>query len=244
MEPIRNTPPVVTAPTERRNRRDEKVDTASQAALGRPVKRAPISPVKLLNNEGVKKLRYAQASMKDTTRDGTAVTQLAKTMATKGYDRRHPIHVVTMPPGPADSPGDKKVAYDTRRTKAARQAATEDKEFFAYVKMKDHSETAEKDYESLRHLTFENKGIPHFIRSAWIREWDKWHDPDLLKQHGIVPKSWGHLIKLRMAMSIDRSRSNQAKTNAGFKESPFVRKTQEAPKPQGGFSAAKRNIFA
>lgn len=256
MQPIRSSSRVdqeqipSKAPKEKRAR-DEAVDKASKTALNRPVKPAPLSPVSpaKLNNEGIKRLRYAQASMKDTTRDGLPVQELAKNMAKKGYDRRHPIHVVTMPPGPDDSPlkpneTGKLVAYDTRRTKAARQAAHEEEEFFAYVKMKDHREIAEADYESLRHLTFENKAIPTFVRRVWVQEWNKWHDPQLLKENDIIPKSWGHLIKLRMAMSLDKSRSNQAKTSAGFKESPFVREAKKPSRPPEAHSKpARRAIF-
>ena len=157
-----------------------------------------------------------------------------------------------MPPGPEDSPLKpqeigKLVAFDTRRTKAARLAANvqSDDAFFAYVKMKKHNELAIEEYENLRHLTFENKSIPESIRRVWIKEWGKWHDSTLLEGNGIIPKTWGHLIKLRMAMSMDQSRSNQAKTNAGFKVSPFVRKTKEPPRHREEQpSAAKRgNLF-
>lgn len=206
------------------------------------------SPVKL-GKEALKNLRYAQASMKDTTKDGIAVAQMAINMAKTGYDRKYPINVVIMPAGPADSPlkpqeTGKLVAFDTRRTKAARIAAKalSNNDFFAYARLKNHSEPAEQEYESLRHLTFENKLIPQKIRKIWILEWDKWHDKRLLDGYGITPKTWGHLIKLRMAMSMDKFRSNQAKTHAGFKESPFLRKTKKDPQPSET-STARRNLF-
>lgn len=237
--------------------RTEKVENATKSPLKRVVNSAlppqNSSTVKLYKKD-IAELRYAQATMKDTTRDGLPVEQMAKNMAQAGYDRKYPIHVVIMPPGPEDSPlkpqeTGKLVAFDTRRTKAARIAAKElsNDEFFAYVKMKNHNELATQEYESLRHLTFENKSIPEFIRKVWITEWDKWHDPTLLDSKGIVPKTWGHLIKLRMAMSMDQSRSNQAETNAGFKVSPFVRKTQDPAQQKEkqplNLTARRSNLF-
>lgn len=210
------------------------------------------SPLKL-GKVALGKLRYAQATMRDTTSDGLPVDQMAKNMREAGYDRKHPINVVIMPPGPHDSPlkpqePGKLVAFDTRRTKAARKVAREvlpDEEFFAYVKLKDHKEPAENEYESLKHLTFKNNKIPEHIRKVWIHEWNRWHEPRRLAEAGITPQTWGHLIKLRMAMSMNVSDSDKAKTNAGFKVSPFVRKSREPRQNEGVVreNATKRNLF-
>ena len=68
------------------------------------------------------KLRYAQASMKDETRNGLPIAELVENMLNTGFNKKYPIRVIHMPPGPGDSPEGKLVAFDTRRTKAARQA--------------------------------------------------------------------------------------------------------------------------
>ena len=178
------------------------------------------------------KLRYAQSSMKDETRDGLAIPELVKIMKSSGYDNNYPIRVVHMPAGQNDSPNEKLVSFDTRRTKAARQAdrELENTKFYALAKIQHYNDLAEEEYTSLKHLTFYNKKIPRYIRSEWILAWDEWHEKDRLEEAGIKPRTWGHLVKLRMAMSMDRKRSFHADNHNGFKESPFVRVTKKNPR--------------
>jgi hypothetical protein len=210
-------------------------------AIPSPVKRlkqgtfkTPNQSPKKLSKEALKNLRYAQSSMKDTTGDGLPIEQMVSNMKTEGYKREYAMNVVIMPPGSQDSPlkpseAGKMVAFDTRRTKAAREAAKQlvDEEFHAFAQIREHHEPAEKEYRALEHLTFENKKIPQHIRKVWIKEWNRWHSNSRLEKRGITPKTWGHLIVLRMAMSMEIEKSDKAETHAGFKESPFVRKTRQ-----------------
>lgn len=216
--------------TEKQNKPiDKKVDALANNKI------VPLSPPKTserkvieISGEDLAKLRYAQASMKMETSDGTPLEELTQTMLSRGFDAKHAINVVEMSPSKLDSPAKKRVAFDTRRTSAARAAAKHylGDEFSATIKLHKKNELAPNEYEGLRHLTFKNNKIPHGIRTIWIKAWNTWHDDELLKSNNIVKGTWGHLIKLRMAMSTDPVRSKLALGHSGFKESPTKRKTR------------------
>lgn len=206
----------------------QKVDLAAKETLSFITPpRTPERNVIEISAEELARLRYAQASMKTETSDGLSLEELTQKMLKEGYDSRHAINVVEMSPSKYDSPEKKRVAFDTRRTSAARAAAKHylGAEFSATIKLHKKDEPAAKEYEGLRHLTFENKKIPEWIRIIWIEAWEKWHNDDLLADNNIIKGTWGHLIKLRMAMSTDPVRSELAIGHSGFKLSPVRRKT-------------------
>lgn len=179
------------------------------------------------------------------TGDGLPVSELVRKMREDGYDARYPMQFVQMPPGPGDSPlkpgqAHKMVSMDTRRLSAARAVAkmAGSENFRAAARVHEANDPAPVEYEQLRHLTFQNRKIPPWVRTIWIAQWNEWHKPEMLTAHGIVSGSWGHLIKLRMAMSTNVERSAQAATNAGFKKSPDVRKSR-APGSSSSSSSSK-----
>ena len=119
-------------------------------------------PKKKIKKINPSKLRYAQASMKDETRNGLPIPTLVENMKKEGYNPRYPIRVVRMSPAKDDSPGDNLVAYDTRRTNAARKAYRELEDFLVVAEVVDYKAPAEEEYRQLQHLTFENRKRSYF----------------------------------------------------------------------------------
>lgn len=188
----------------------------------------PSTPTKGLfqaSSDHLARLRYAQASMKDATSDGIPLETLKNRMLSDGYNPEHPIRTVVMSPTKGESPKKKLVAFDTRRTSAARAAARENDTFEAMLEMHDKHETAQKEYEGLKHLTFHNRKIPRHIRDQWITKWNEWHLPEVLEKWNLQVGTWGHLVKLRMAMSTDPVSQRLAKKHSGFQTSPVKRTT-------------------
>ncbi len=171
----------------------------------------------------LQQLRYAQSSMSTETGDGIPLDELKDRMLSDGFIPEHAIRTVIMSPSRGESPSKKWVAFDTRRTSAARSAAREDSDFQASLRLHGKHEPAQEEYEALRHLTFYNRKIPPRIRQQWIKSWHQWHRPEVLAEWNITPKTWGHLIKLRMGMSTDPKRKAIAEQLSGFVQSPHKR---------------------
>lgn len=207
---------------------EEKVEIVQARTLPTPPIQSPISKTKRrqkISGEELARLRYAQASMKSETSDGISLQELTRRMMNEGFDENSAIRVVLMSPSKDDSPKKKLVAFDTRRTSAARAAAKKslDQIFEATVEKYSKHDPAPTEYSALEHLTFHNKKIPHWVRRIWIDAWRTWHEDALLRRNNITVGTWGHLIKLRMAMSTDPSRRALSFTQSGFKKSPVKR---------------------
>lgn len=210
----------------------EKIEEVKEEVLLRTPPGSPrfqSGAIKEISGEELVRLRYAQASMKSETGDGLPLEELTRRMMTDGYDENYPIRVVLMSPSKNDSPNKKAVAYDTRRTSAARAASKRklDAIFTATVIRYSKHDAAPREYAALEHLTFKNTKIPGWVRDIWIEAWNTWHDESLLKKCNIKVGTWGHLVKLRMAMSTDPSKSKMSLIHSGFKESPMKRASRK-----------------
>lgn len=202
--------------------------------------------------------RFAQDSVKATTRDGQTITELATSMYEDGYNPETPMRVVLMDPGPEDSPEKKPVTFDTRRAVAARelarwllnesgdsQEAVEIPE--VAIEWHDSNEKAAREYKALKHLTFDNPNVPARIRQIAIENWHKWHDPERLARANVNVGTFGHLVLLRMAQSVNKENSDQANYHHGFKQSPVKRGLAGRQVSQGYHSTSRgslrRNLF-
>ena len=119
------------------------------------------------------------------------------------------------------------VSFDNRRLVAAKRALAKGADPKVHAIIVDQDEAAAREYATLRGLALSPRKPLSRAAARDLREaWNTWDDPELLADQGIRKGSWGHCIKIRMAMDLNPRRL--AESTSGYAETPIVR----APSPE------------
>lgn len=189
------------------------------------------------------RIRPSQDSIASATREGQTLKALGHSIAISGWnDKCPPITLVKMPGTDYDPVEEDAlhhlVAYDNRRRSAIRRALEAGASPAVIATIHHADDPAHNEFRRLRAFTHaESSPIPEYIREHMQDAWNEWNDDTLLDEYGIIRASWGHLIKLRMAMGFNEG--YLAHEYNGFQRTPVKRPLSRAMAKKVAKSAAK-----
>ena len=206
-------------------------------------------PARTLTPTMALRLRASQDSVSCVTGGGITLEALGETFATEGWDpTRDPLKVVKMPGTDMDPVEDGAnhhlVSFDNRRRSALMIALRQEADPGVVADVHTHDEPAVSEYKNLKKFAKSGpRSIPQHIRNHIKNAWRTWNDPVRLRKHGITPRSWGHCIKIRMAMGAEKG--DLAKLYNGFHETPKKRRRgqkrrADSPPPSAHEPVSKR----